>query len=183
VNSLFFVGGLSSLWFLGSRLDHFGSKPVLTFALIMWALIIIGWGLLAGKALPFNVPFILALHLLMGLFAALVSMANTRLVMAVVPVMGRDHFFALFSVLTSLVLGLSPVFWGLLIDAVGSGAPHAWLEWNRYTVFFGGVVVAMLVTMYYALRLEEPQAASLEHLLRDILIQSPQRVFLRLWPR
>jgi MFS family permease len=184
VNSLFFVGGLSSLWFLGSRLDHFGSKPVLTFAMFLWVLIVSGWGLMAGKALAFNVPFILALHLLMGLFAALVSMANTRLLMAVVPVMGRDHFFALFSVLSSLVLGLSPVFWGLLIDAVGSlGAPQAWLEWNRYTVFFGGVIVAMLVTMYYVLRLEEPQAASLEHLLRDILIQSPQRVFLRLWPR
>jgi len=184
VNSLFFVGGLSSLWFLGSRLDHFGSKPVLTFSMFMWVLIIAGWGLMAGRVLPSNVPLILALHFLMGLFAALVNMANTRLVMAVVPVMGRDHFFALFSVLSSVVLGLSPVFWGLLIDAVRSmGTPRAWLEWNQYTTFFVGVVAALLVTIYFVRRLEEPRAASLEHLLREILIQSPQRVFLRLWPR
>jgi len=32
-------------------------------------------------------------------------------------------------------------------------------------------------------QLEEPQAASMEELLRDILIQSPQRVWVRLWPR
>lgn len=184
VNSLFFIGGLSSLWFLGSRLDHFGSKPVLTFSIFVWLLIAAGWGLVAGKAWPFSVGFILALHFLMGLFAVLVNMANTRLVMAVVPAMGRDHFFALFSVLSSLMLGLSPVFWGLLIDAVGSlGTPQAWLEWNRFTVFFGGVALAMLVTVYYVRRLEEPQAASLEDLLREILIQSPQRVFLRIWPR
>jgi MFS family permease len=184
VNSLFFVGGLSSLWFLGSRLDHFGSKPVLTFAMFLWLLIVAGWGLVAGKAMPFSLAFILLLHFAMGLFAALVNMANTRLVMAVVPVMGRDHFFALFSVLSNLVLGLSPVFWGLLIDAARTlQAPQLWLEWNRYTVFFAGVVGALFVTLYYVRKLEEPEAASVEHLLRDILIQSPQRVFLRIWPR
>jgi MFS family permease len=184
VNALFFVGGLSSLWFLGSRLDHFGSKPVLTFSMFLWVLIVAGWGLMAGRTLPSNVSLILALQFLMGLFAALVNMSNTRLVMAVVPVMGRDHFFALFSVLSNVVLGLSPVFWGLLIDAVGSmDKPKAWLEWNRYSVFFAGVVAALFVTIYFVRRLEEPRAASLEHLLREILIQSPQRVFLRLWPR
>jgi MFS family permease len=184
VNSLLFVGGLSSLWFLGSRLDHLGSKPVLTFSMFLWAGIVTGWGLVAGKAVPFSLGLILALHFLMGLFAALVSMANTRLVMAVVPAMGRDHFFALFSVLTNVVLGLSPIFWGLLIDAARTlGAPQHGLEWNRYTVFFAGVVGALLVTLYFVRRLEEPQAASLEHLLREVLIQSPQRVFLRFWPR
>lgn len=184
VNSLSFIGGLSSLWFLGSRLDYFGSKPVLTFSMSLWVLILAGWGLVAGKVLPFNLSFILALHFLMGLFAALVSMANVRLVMAVVPVMGRDHFFAMFSVLTNVMLGLSPILWGLLIDAVGSlGAPRWGLEWNRFTVFFAGVVATLFVTLYCVRRLEEPQAASMEHLLREILIQSPQRVFLRLWPR
>ncbi|HKQ38230.1 MAG TPA: MFS transporter [Verrucomicrobiae bacterium] len=184
VNSLFFVGGLSSLWFLGSRLDHFGSKPVLTFAMFLWVLIVAGWGLVAGKVMPFSFGLILALHFLMGLFAALVNMSNTRLVMAVVPIMGRDHFFALFSVLSNVVLGLSPIFWGLLIDAVGSvQSPQLWLEWNRFAVFFAGVIAALLVTLYYVRHLEEPHAASVEHLLHDILIQSPQRVFLRLWPR
>jgi hypothetical protein len=86
--------------------------------------------------------------------------------------------------LSNVVLGLSPVFWGLLIDAVGSmKTPQAWLEWNRFTVFFTGVIAFLLATLYYVRHLEEPHATSLEHLLHDILIQSPQRMFLRLWPR
>jgi hypothetical protein len=32
-------------------------------------------------------------------------------------------------------------------------------------------------------RLEEPKAASMEALLREILIQSPQRFWLRFWTR
>jgi len=184
VNSLFFVGGLSSLWLLGHRLDHFGSKPVLTFSIFIWMLIVSGWGLVAGKVLPFNLGLILALHFFMGLFAALVSMGNTRLVMAVVPAMGRDHFFAMFSVMTNVMLGVSPIIWGLLIDAVRSlGTWRQAIEWNQFTVFFAGVLAALFVTLYFVRRLEEPQAASVEQFLHDVLIQSPQRVFLRFWPR
>ena len=36
----------------------------------------------------------------MGLLAALVSMSNTRLAMAIIPVMGRNHSFAIYSVVT-----------------------------------------------------------------------------------
>jgi len=120
----------------------------------------------------------------MGLLAALVNMANLRLAMAVVPAMGRNHFFAIYSVVNNVVLGLAPIGWGVLIDAVGSRAP-LWLglEWNRYTVFFAATVVMFSITLAISRRLDEPQAASLETLLREILIQSPQRFWLRFWPR
>ena len=41
VNSVAFLGGLGSLWLLGSRLDHLGSKPVLTFCFAAWVAV---WG-------------------------------------------------------------------------------------------------------------------------------------------
>lgn len=183
LNAGAFVGGLSSLWFLGSRLDHLGSKPVLTFSFCTWILITTGWAFLAGMA-GASVVVVLALQFLMGLFAALVSMSNTRLVMAVVPLMGRDHFFALFSVLTNVCLGLAPILWGLLIDAVGQRhITTGGFDWNRYSVFFVLATVVFVVTLCLARRLEEPQAASMDKLLREILIQSPQRVWVRLWPR
>jgi MFS family permease len=50
LNSVAFLGGLCSLWFLGSRLDQLGSKPVLTFSFATWMLITAGWALLAGHA-------------------------------------------------------------------------------------------------------------------------------------
>jgi len=184
VTSVAFLGGLCSLWFLGSRLDRLGSKPVLSFCFAAWVAVLGGWMTLAGGALPVKLSLVLILQFLMGLLAALVQMSNTRLAMAVIPVMGRNHFFAIYSVLGNVTLGLAPIGWGLLIDAVGAHAP-VWLglAWNRYTVFFAATATVFLVTLALSRRLHEPQAASLEELLREVLIESPQRFWLRFWPR
>jgi len=184
ITSVTYLGGLSSLWLLGSRLDHLGSKPVLGFCFCAWAAVLGGWTLLAGGALPTGLLPVLTLQLLMGLLAALVNMASTRLAMAVIPVMGRNHFFAIYSVVNNVTLGLAPIAWGLLIDALGTRAP-VWLgiQWNRFTIFFAGAAGVFLLAAVLAGRLDEPKAASLEALLREILIQSPQRFWLRLWPR
>jgi MFS family permease len=184
VTSVAFLGGLCSLWFLGSRLDRLGSKPVLAFCFSAWVAVLAGWMSLSGGVLPVKLSLLLILQFLMGLLAALVQMSNTRLAMAVIPVMGRSHFFALYSVIGNVTLGLAPIGWGLLIDAVGArSAVWLGLVWNRYTVFFAATVLAFLCTLACARRLDEPEAAGLEELLREILIQSPQRFWLRFWPR
>ena len=184
ITSVAYLGGLSSLWFLGSRLDRLGSKPVLTFAFAAWFAVLAGWFSLAGGAWPMQLWLLLTLQFLMGLLAALVQMSNTRLAMAVIPVMGRTHFFAIYSVVNNVTLGLAPVAWGLLIDAIGARSP-VWLglSWNRFSVFFAAASLAHLLTLVLAQRLHEPEAASMEELLREILIQSPQRFWLRFWPR
>ena len=184
VSSTAFLGGLSSLGFLGSRLDRLGSKPVLTFAFAAWLIVLAGWIGLAGHLVSMRLPLVLLLQFLMGLLAALVQMSNTRLAMAVIPAMGRNHFFAIYSVMGNVTLGVAPVVWGLMIDAIGGRAPQ-WLglSWNRFTIFFCAAGVAFIVTCLLARRLDEPEAASMEELLREILVESPQRVWFRLWPR
>ncbi len=184
VSSAAFLGGLSSLWLLGPRLDRLGSRPVMMFCMVTWMVIVGGWLALAGRALQPAIPILLALQFLMGLAAALVNMANVRLAMAIIPVMGRDHFFALYSVVGSLAMGLSPILWGVLIDAL-RGLDIAWHGFavNRYSLFFGLTALVFLATFWLCQRLEEPKAASMETLLRDILIESPQRVWVRLWPK
>jgi MFS family permease len=104
--------------------------------------------------------------------------------MTLVPVMGRNHFFAMYSFVGSVALGLSPILWGLMIDAVGARRGR-WLglEWNRYTLFFAAVAAAFFLALALARHLREPQAASLEELIKDLLIESPQRVWMRLWLR
>jgi MFS family permease len=184
VTSVAFLGGLCSLGFLGSRLDRLGSKPVLTFCCAGWLAVLAGWVCLSGTRVTAQLPLILWLQFSMGLLAALIQMANTRLAMAIIPVMGRNHFFAIYSVVGNVTLGLAPIAWGLLIDAIGARSP-TWLgvAWNHYTVFFAAAGVVFFITLLLVRRLEEPEAASMEELLREILIQSPQRFWFRFWPR
>ena len=184
LTSVMFLGGLSSLWLLGHRLDRTGSKPVLSVALMMWIFILVGWMALAGRVFAPGIGAVLALQLLMGLFVSLVNMSNTRLAMVVIPKMGRNHFFAIYSVVGSVSLGLAPIGWGLMIDAVGGWTGRGLgMEWNRFSIFFAAAAVAYLVAFILARRLEEPSASSMESLLREILIESPQRFWFRLWPR
>jgi MFS family permease len=184
VTSVAFLGGLSSLWLLGHRLDHVGSKPILGLSLCFWLLIVAGWIALAGGALSAHLPLILALQFFMGLFAALVGMANSRLAMAIIPAMGRNHFFVLYSVFASVSLGLAPMLWGLIIDLIGSRQGiFLGLNWNHYTIFYSLVLAVFIGALVLARQLHEPKAASLEALLADIMIESPQRLWLRVWPR
>jgi MFS family permease len=157
VMSVFFVGGLGSVPFLGTRLDRLGGKTALTGAVGAWLLIAGGWVLISGRALPPRLPAIIALLLASGFTATLVEIARTRLLMAVAPPMGRDHFFALFSVVINVAQGLSPVFWGLLIDG-SSGVRGRWLglEFNRFSLFFLGAWLVFGATLWRVRKLEEP---------------------------
>ena len=183
IMSVAFLGGLGALAFFGSGLDRVGSKPVLHFSVVAWLLIVGGWLLIAGKVIAPRPSSMATLLFATGLTSSLVSMAQTRLVMIVTPQMGRDHFFALYSVLTNVTMGLSPIFWGLFIDSVHTvhGNWHG-LEWNRFSLFFLGALAAFVLTLAMTRRLEEPQAGGLGELVREILRQPPLRV-LRFWGR
>jgi MFS family permease len=184
LTSISYIGGLGSLWFLGPRLDRSGSKPILTFSFVTYIAILCGWLGIAGGILTPGLLLILALQFLSGLATALIGMANTRLAMAIIPQMGRNHFFAVYSVLGSLTLGLSPILWGLFIDFLRR-LDTLWLgiQWTRFTVFFAAVAAVYVIAIALASRLHEPEAVSFEKLLREILIESPQRVWIRFWTR
>jgi len=183
VTGMAFLGGLSGLAYFGSRTDRLGSKPVLTFCLTVWILILIGWLVLAGRVVHVQFGLVLFLELLMGFAYALVNMNNTRLAMVLAPIMGRSHFFALYSVVANLTLGLAPMFWGLVIDAVGSRQIR-WrhFELNRFSLFFGCVAVVFSLALALCRRLEEPKARELDELITEML-RSPHKLWLRLWPR
>ncbi len=179
-----FIGGLCSLWLLGARLDRLGSKPALALGHVLFLGIAAGWFLLATKVVVVSVPSVLVLMFLTGLSASVIGMATTRLAMGVVPEMGRSHFFALYSVAGSLALGIAPVAWGVMIDVM-QNAEIVWhgLDLNRYAWFFLAVFIAFLISLTQCHRLQEPTAASMEDLLKDILGQTPLRVWFRFWQR
>jgi MFS family permease len=183
ISSAVFVGGLGSLW-LSSRLDRLGSKPILTLSLWMWLAVMLGWVLVSAKWASFDLWLILALQFGVGLAGSLVNTANVRLAMVIVPEMGRNHFFALFSVVLNLTLGLAPVIWGVLIDVWGPVRYQlVGLEWNRFSLFYAGSGLAFLVTLILCRRLEESNATTMPLLLHEILIKTPHRAWTRIWQR
>jgi MFS family permease len=184
MTSAAFIGGLCSLWLLGARLDRLGSKPALALGHVFFLLIVTGWFLLAAKVIVFSITSVLVLMFLTGMSASITGMAMTRLAMAVVPEMGRSHFFALYSVAGSLSLGIAPVIWGVLIDAM-QASEFIWqgMDLNRYAWFFLAVFITFLFSLNQCRKLVEPAAGSMEDLLKDILSQSPLRVWVRFWQR
>ncbi len=174
--SVSFVGGVASPWLAGPRLDRLGSKPMLEFTMGLGFIIGLGWCLAAGRILPVEAWLTVPLLVLLGLVNALFSAANNRLAMEIVPALGRNHFFALFMVVWQLTLGLSPVGWGLMLDAIGtSKTVLLGVEWNRYSVYFGLVAVSFIVAFVLCQRLMEPRAAEISRLVRELMFEEPRR--------
>ena len=99
------------------------------------------------------------------------------------PETGRSHYFAVFSVVGSVVLGLSPILWGLLIDLLKADLLFPGKTSSPFMVVFWGVAFCFGMTFAAALRLDEPEAASFVRMLRNVLTASRVRYWIRLWPR
>ena len=183
ISSVFFVGGLLSL-IVGRHLDGMGSKPALTFSGMLWTAIAGAWMLIAGGVAPLSLQLVLILQFLMGFSNSTFNMANVRLAMVISPPMGKTHFFAIFNVVANLTLGLAPVLWGLMIDIFSATDARLNLfSVNRYSIFYFATMTLFGVTVGLARRLEEPTAARVEALIREILVTSPQRFWARMFTR
>jgi MFS family permease len=161
LSGLAFVGALAGLAWAGPRLDATGSKPWLRRALLLFAAVIGGWLLLAASP-GFASPWLVgALNFAGGLAGALFGVANTRIIMGSVPAMGRNHFFALFTVISGLGLGGAPIVWGAMLDALGSleVAAGGWSV-NRYSVYFAALGGLALLARRLVAGLHEGAAAT-----------------------
>ena len=170
---------------LSRWLDRFGSRPVMLGTGLFCAASMLGWISIAVAALPVSVPVVLLLMFSMGLGGAAVNLAITRLAMAAVPEVGRSHYFAVYSVTGSVVLGLSPILWGALVDFLRTIDPLVLLgmKWDPFATLFAGFAACFLLTSAAAWRVEEPESAPLDQLLRQAMSRSRLRFWIRLWPR
>ena len=145
-----FVGALAGLAITAPRLDATGSKPWLRHGLVIMALVILGWFFLASGLLPGWPALVAGLNFFGGLAGAIFGVANTRIMMGSVPAMGRNHFFALFTVVSGLGLGGAPMVWGAMLDTLGTlDVVLGVMMVNRYSVYFA----ALVVLAWLALRL------------------------------
>lgn len=176
-----FVG---ACWFLGKLVDVAGSRPMLATTCGCHAVHFLGWALVAAGILPFGWLVILFQAFTWSLGFAMFAIANTRLAMAIVPAMGRSHFFAVYSVAHSLVGGVFPIVWGLLLD---TSAAWEWItpvgDINRFSVLYVGAAGLMLFALGALQVVDEPKAITTEEFLRELLVESPARAITRIWQR
>ena len=156
LSGISFAGSLAALAFVSRLLESHGAKSVLAGSLVLISLVIAGWFLVAAGLLPCTKTVIATLNFVSGMAGAAFNVANGRLALATMPLMGRNHFFALFSVVTSLGLGAAPVAWGISLDFIGTFevATGAFL-WKRHSIYFAVLFLLNIFTILQTRRLHE----------------------------
>jgi fucose permease len=91
---------------------------------------------------------------------AVFNLANLHLAMSVVPNKGKNHYFALSTMITSCGTGIVPVLWGWLLDALGSldmtaGPFHL----RRHSIYFLGICLLSLLTLLASRILIDPHGS------------------------
>ncbi|MDD5350245.1 MAG: MFS transporter [Chthoniobacteraceae bacterium] len=152
-----FVAGVAALGTIGWLLDAFGSKRLLSWGLALHACFLCGWLALASGLFPVGTLVVLAIFALSGTATAAIGLANLRLIMGVMPEMGRNHFFAFYSMITSLCLGFGPILWGVCLDATEGFhfRMAGGFEWNRFSVYYAALLVLTALAAVAAARLME----------------------------
>ena len=167
----------------GRMLDRVGSRPVLVLAAMTLGVHWLGWGAVAAHLLPFSWGVIFFQQATAGVGLAFYNSAQMRLLMATVPAMGRSHFFALFSVVASLVAGLAPLGWGLLTDTMSRWHLGTEIQVNGFVLLYGSFTLILFPAMVALRRVEEPRASTTEELLRELILETPWRSITRWWNR
>ena len=167
--------GIFGLRLLRSRVDGLGSRPFLGVVFLWWTIYYFAWFLLAAHLVAG--AWLLAPLLMMaaGFFASIYELSLTRLMMNTVgdrP--GTTQFFALQSVIVSLLAGVSPILWGWMLDHVRSlQIAVGGLTLDGYAIFFG-VQWLLLGAVFVALmRVHEGDAATTKTLLYRALVVAP----------
>ncbi|HTS16718.1 MAG TPA: MFS transporter, partial [Verrucomicrobiae bacterium] len=173
-----------ALWGFGHLVDRVGSRPMLGMGTLILVVHLSLWCSVAAHVLPFNLLAIFLIQTTSAIGVSAFNLANMRLVMASVPPMGRSHFFALYTVLTSLVSGIFPIVWGMLLDGLaGWGGSWSSWQWNQFSLLYAAQAAIMIVAVVLRNRVSEARAMTTDAFLRELLVKTPSRAISRLLPR
>jgi MFS family permease len=177
---LSFVGASVSVSSFGELLNQTGSKPILRVAIVCYLWAVLCWVLVSSNLLYSSKAIVAIIYFILGIAGGLFSIANTRIAMDTMPVMGRNHFFSLFTVFSSLSLGLAPICWGIFLDLLAHFETRIGaFEVNRYSLYFSLLTVLVVVTFVLTNPLVEKKGQPFSLALRDAVIYSRLRLFAR----
>ena len=152
-----FLAPMMILQKVGKRVDRSGSIPLIRISLLAFALVLGIWFLMSAGVITPSWWLVLLLNVSGGAAMATFGMANGHLWMSVVPESGKNHYFALSTVIVSLVAGVVPMLWGSLLDSLGGldlvvGPFHL----RRYSIYFLGITLLCLAALLASRILIQP---------------------------
>lgn len=161
--------GVLALALLRKRIDALGSRPFLGVVFLWWTACYALWFLLAIT--PSRSPAMaVAMLLLAGFFGAIYDLALTRLLMNTVGDQPQaTRYFALHSVVISVLNGFAPTGWGLVLDAArATQVSLAGISLSGYALFFAVQRVLLSLVLLTLAHLHEASSASIRRLLSDV---------------
>ncbi|MCS7060532.1 MAG: MFS transporter [Anaerolineae bacterium] len=169
--------GAVALALLRNRIDALGSRPFLGLVFLWWVAYDALW--LALALSPTRSPLLaIATLSIAGFFGSIYDLALTRLLMNTVGDQPETtRYFALHSVIVSLLNGVAPMLWGAVLDwarSVQVGVADLLL--NGYSLFFALQGILLIGVFWSLLRVHEPNAASTRQVLRGAIEQAPREL-------
>jgi MFS family permease len=157
LSSATFFAPLLILQRLGRMVDRLGSLLVIRAAISVFALVLFIWFGMSAGLIRHDWKIVLLLNLLGGMGVAGFNLANLHLVMSVVPDAGKNHYFALTTVITSLGMGLVPILWGTILDSLGGlDLTEGPFHLRRHSIYFLGIFLLSLVALIASRILIQP---------------------------
>ena len=167
--------GIFGLRLLRSHIDGMGSRPFLGVVFLWWSVYYLAWFLLAAHLLDGAQILAPMLMLAAGFFASIYELSLTRLMMNTVgdrP--GTTQYFALQSVIVSLLAGLSPIMWGWMLDNLDNvRVVVGGLTLDSYAIFFGVQWLLLGVVFVALMHVKEGNATTTKMLLYRVLVVAP----------
>ena len=169
------LAGTVALRLIRSRIDRLGSRPFLGLVFLWWAGYYLAWFMLATNLAGDRQLLAPMLMIAAGFFASIYELSLTRLLMNTAgdrPAM--TQYFALQSVIVSVLAGLSPILWGWLLDTVQTTAlTVGHLTLNGYALFFGFQWLMLSVVLLALMLVKEGNATRTSTLLYHVLVTGP----------
>jgi MFS family permease len=101
--------------------------------------------------------------------------------MGIVPVMGRPHFLALYSVASSLTVAIIPLLWGPVVDGLeGWNARWGYWNWNVFSLFYVVLALTIVAGLFLLRAMPEPKKMPWDEFMRELLVETPSRAISRL---
>ena len=170
-----------ALWLVSEIIDRSGSRPALTLSAGLFVVHFGIWCAVAAHLFAGTNEIIFFQAVVAGLATSLFNLANLRAVIGIVPVTGRAHFLALYSVGVNLSLALIPLLWGPVFDSLGAWH-FAWgrFQWNSFTIFYLTLAAALALALPMLRGVHEPgEPMDWDDFARELLVNTPARAVSR----